>query len=59
MKNKYFYIYNYEQASFMVKEGLPVIDVGKGNKNDIYIKFLRDNDAENIFKKWRLRKEKI
>lgn len=53
---KDFYIYNLEQARFFIFNGAKVLDVGKGNKNDIYIKFARNNENEHIFELWCNRK---
>lgn len=56
---KYFYIYNIEQADFFIKNGLQVNSVGKGKKNDIYLKFVRDEESEKVFSLWVQSKNKI
>ena len=53
---KYFYIYNYRQAKYFIDNGLKVIDINTGKKNDIYHKFLRDKIAEKVFMDWKKRK---
>ena len=53
---KYFYIYNYKQAKFFIDNGLTVIDIDKGKKNDIYHKFIRDEKSEKIFMEWKKNK---
>lgn len=58
MKSRYFYIYNFEQAKFFINNGLKVIDINKGDKGDVYIQFLRDDDAEKVFSLWMNRKYK-
>ncbi|MED3562222.1 hypothetical protein [Bacillus xiapuensis] len=50
--NKYFYIYNPNQADYFLKSGLQVIEIGKGAKGDIYIKFIRNEKSEEIFTQW-------
>lgn len=47
-----FYIYNLEQANFFIKEGVSVVEVGRGKKNDFYIKFLRNSLSNLVFDKW-------
>lgn len=50
--NKYFYIYNFEQAQFFIKNGLEVLEIGRGKRGDVYHKFLRDDKANKVFDKW-------
>jgi hypothetical protein len=50
--NKYFYIYNPLQANFFVINGLAVLEIGKGNQGNIYIKFLRNEKSEEVFSRW-------
>lgn len=52
MSQKFFYIYNPHQANFYVLNGLEVIEIGKGNKGDIYVKFLRNEKSEEVFTRW-------
>ena len=52
MNNKYFYIYNPTQANFFVLNGVPVLEVGKGNQGTIYIKFPRNAQSEEVFGRW-------
>lgn len=56
--NKYFYIYNPHQADFFVKAGLPILKIDKGNRGDMYVKFLRDEKSEEIFTRWVERNKK-
>jgi hypothetical protein len=51
-KVSYFYIYNPEQSDFFVKNGAVVLEVGKGNKGDVYVKFPRTDKEEEIFSRW-------
>ncbi len=54
--NKYFYIYNFEQANFFIHNGLEVLEVGKGSKHgDVYLKFLRNQKANEVFDRWVVR----
>lgn len=48
----YFYIYNPDQANFFNLNGVPVLEIGKGKKNDIYIKFPRNEKSEEVFSRW-------
>ena len=50
--NKFFYIYNPDQANYFHMHDIPIIEIGKGKKNDIYIKFPRNNKSEAVFTKW-------
>lgn len=52
IKMKYFYIYNPIQANFFHTNGVPILEIGKGKKNDIYIKFPRNDKSEHIFSEW-------
>jgi hypothetical protein len=52
INNKYFFIYNFKQAKYFIDNGLEVLSIGKGNKGDIYHKFLRDEKAEELFLEW-------
>ena len=50
---KFFYIYNMRQAQFFINNGLPLLEIGRGYKGDIYHKFLRDERAERVFEMWK------
>lgn len=52
MNNKFFYIYNPHQANFFIMNGLEVLEIGKGNKGDVYVKFLRNAKSEEVFDRW-------
>lgn len=56
MSEVYFYIYNFAQAKFFIDNGLSVVDIGKGNKGDIFHKFIRSKESEDIFMKWKQKK---
>lgn len=58
-EQRYFYIYNLGQANYFISNGLVPIMVGKSDSGTVYIKFVRDEEAENIFTKWCNRKESI
>lgn len=48
----YFYVYNIQQARFFIKNGLVPTDVGIGTKREVFIKFVRNQEAEDVFTKW-------
>lgn len=52
----YFYIYNFDQVKFFLENNLKIIDIGKGNKGDVYHKFIRDTESEKIFMDWKRKK---
>jgi hypothetical protein len=52
MSDKYFYIYNHIQSNFFLNNGIPVLEIGKGKKGDIYIKFPRNEKSEEVFSRW-------
>jgi uncharacterized protein (DUF1919 family) len=49
---KYFYIYNPDQANFFNLNGVSVLEIGKGKKGDIYIRFPRNEKSEEVFSRW-------
>jgi hypothetical protein len=49
---EFFYIYNVKQADFFVKNNLQPIEIGKGNSQAVYIKFLRNDDSNKVFDMW-------
>jgi hypothetical protein len=49
---KYFYIYNPIQANFFVLNGIQVLEIGKGSKGNIYVKFPRNVQSEEVFSRW-------
>lgn len=57
--SQYFYIYNLEQAKFFIDSGLRVIDIRIGSRGHVYHKFVRDNEAEFVFKLWNTRTHDI
>lgn len=54
--NKYYYIYNFGQAKYIINNGIKIVDIGTGNKNDIFFKFNRDKKTEDIVNLWKLKK---
>lgn len=52
MKQRYFYIYNFEQTRFFIKNGLEPIYIGTGKKGDTYHQFVRDDKSEKVFSLW-------
>jgi hypothetical protein len=52
----YFYIYNIKQARFFLHKGLIPIDIGIGTKKEVFIKFIRDYNSEEVFLEWINRK---
>jgi hypothetical protein len=53
---QYFYIYNYKQAKFFIDKGLKVVDIDKGKKDDIYHKFIKNEESEKVFMEWKQNK---
>jgi hypothetical protein len=49
---KYFYIYNLKQANFFIKNKIIPIELGKSNSDIVYVKFLRNEEADRIFTQW-------
>lgn len=56
MKKEYFYIYNFKQALFFIQNGLIPIDIDKAKNGDVFHKFNRDKNSEDIFMKWKKEK---
>ncbi len=54
--DKFFYIYNPEQALYFIQNGALLINIGKGSKGDTYYKFPRDDRHEALFMDWKKRK---
>lgn len=52
MRKNDFYFYNITQCQFFIQNGVPVLDVGKGSKGDIFIKFPRNEQSEEVFSRW-------
>ena len=49
---KFYYIYNPHQANYFVMNGVSVLEIGKGNKGDIYIKFPKNEKSMEVFGRW-------
>ena len=52
MIKEYRYIYNMQQASFYIQNGLEPIGCGIGDKKEIYIKFKDSEELQYIFNQW-------
>jgi uncharacterized protein (DUF1919 family) len=52
MKPNLLYCYNPTQANYFLQNGLVPLEIGKGNKGDIYVLFSRSEKFEEIFSKW-------
>lgn len=48
-----FYIYNFDQARYFINRGLPLLEIGRGSRGDVYFSFARDDLAENVFMDWK------
>lgn len=55
-KNDY-YIYNLEQANWMLEQGCIPEECGKGRLGDLYLKFPRTLEVEEIVNTWKIRKK--
>ena len=53
MRKDFFYIYNFKQALFFIQNGLIPIDIDKAKNGDVFHKFIRNEETENIFMKWK------
>lgn len=52
MIKEFRYIYNMKQANFYIQQGLIPMEVGTGEKQDVYIKFKDSERLQEVFKKW-------
>ena len=52
MVQKEFYIYNPLQANFFHMNGIPILEIGKGKKSDVFVKFPRNEKSEEVFRRW-------
>ena len=48
----YFYIYNPSQAEYFRNRGVEILEIGKGKKGDVFIKFPRTEESDIVFKDW-------
>ena len=53
MPKGYLYIYDVKQNDFFVKQGLIPIEVKKGQTGNVYLKYIRDEKAEQVFNIWK------
>lgn len=49
---KKFYLYNFNQIDFFIKNGLTPIGSGYGKNRDAYVVFVRNIKSEEVFGKW-------
>lgn len=49
---KFYFIYNPHQANFFNMNGVPVLEIGKGKKGDVYVKFPKNKYSEEVFGRW-------
>lgn len=54
---KPYFIYNFEQINWMLKQGCYPEEVGKGMRGDLYLKFGRTPQIEEVVNTWKLRKK--
>lgn len=54
-----FYIYNMTQAQYFLDYGLCPVEVGKGRKGDMYLRFTRDSKSNKVFDLWCRRIDEI
>jgi hypothetical protein len=52
MRANLFYCYNYQQSNFILQHGIAPVEIGRGNKGDIYVVFPRNEKFEEVFTKW-------
>jgi hypothetical protein len=54
-ENELLYIYNPQQAEYMIRElkGKHLHRIGKGGKGDILITFIKNNDSIQVMNKWK------
>ena len=52
MINEFAYIYNSDQGIWYITQGLIPIDFGTASKGDAYMKFIKNDKYELLFKKW-------
>ena len=46
------YIYNSQQGIFYISNGIVPVDFGTGNKGDAFMKFVKDEKYELLFREW-------
>lgn len=51
-ESEYVYIYNSFQGIWYINQGLIPIDFGTGNKGDAFLKFIKTDKYESLFRKW-------
>jgi len=53
-KRKPYYIYNFMQINWLLKQKCQAIEIGRGKNGDIYLKFPRTPENEAEVNKWKL-----
>lgn len=49
---EFYYIYNYEQANFLLQKGIIPVEFGKSNKGFMYLKFEKCEKTERVMNIW-------
>ena len=57
-RKEYLYIYNPVQAKYFANKGARIIEIGRGCKGDIYLKFEKNEELKGLYKMWVDRKYK-
>ena len=58
-KRNPYYIYDLVQVNWMLEQGCIPLQVGKGEKNDVFLKFPRTPEVEEIVYKWKLKNKRL
>jgi len=58
-KRNPYYIYDLVQVNWMLEQGCIPLQVGKGEKNDVFLKFPRTSEVEEIVYKWKLKNKRL
>ena len=53
---KPYFIYNFEQINWMLRQGCLPEEAGKGMRGDLYLKFARTDEIEKVVDTWKLRR---
>ena len=53
-KRKPYYIYNFMQINWLLKQKCQAVEIGRGKNGDIYLKFPRTPENEAKVNKWKL-----
>jgi len=58
-KRNPYYIYDLIQVNWMLEQGCIPLQVGKGEKDDVFLKFPRTPEVEEIVYKWKLKNKRL